>query len=1763
MSNLLIQNLKKLFSDNKYGQIIRALRNDAAVWSALQNTETTKRMIDLAGSDYSRWSPAFVALVNLGISDQFPKLITEEVSLEGELKYQASAELENILSNQIEKNLPLPIENAGLAALALRERWLILKQSDISLFKVESNLSAWKTITACLIGLLPNPEDLVADLLTSGSADLHELAIHGTTSNPQDAEQLSKVFLLSVLELAPMERIDILRQCAQLNPKLADYLAVSLIKRLEMENKPSSNPFKNIQKYVEMAELLKITGQYEEAIPALENLWRTTTSLQTDLTSQLAQAATKANDQDAAELAIEKIAKLSEKIPMDVGPDVTLAQIQTGKLDPKLIDRQSKAAPSKQATPAMLLAKAQLSLNNGDQNKAQAFASQAFEATNKFLGSKESLPSNISNTLTPDFFYTLVECLINLELVFEATQLSERILAKLPNNDEILNLHSKAQFLSGETAKSIESAFVATALAPNNQQYRRNLVELLSNAEHWQDAVKEVNTYLSLLENPTPADYILAATCYLHSDQLDDAAMIAKKGLAEDSDNGKLHALLGRIYRQDSKTAEAVKHYNKAILINPQTPEYWSELAMMYQADGNVDKAEEILNSAFEVIPNSAHLHLQLGQIHISNNKTTEALSEFNQAKQFISPQTKPETRQEIYALLGKHLQDQGYYQEALAALEEGHQAFPVNPTIAHLFGKALFLADRTDEALSAYQIANQTTTTDADLLIDYSEALLSVGGKSAEAAEMIERALVIEPDNQTGGALLGEAAAQSGDHHHAIKIFQNALQTELASDPEWLIKLTTKLAQSAFEIDQPEIAITFLQESLQKTPDNLAAKQSLCQAYILTDLSRDALRLLEEILEQHSQNLEILMWASDQAIKINNLDFASEILNQAKQIAPQKADLMVRLGYIQLEKGEEAEARTTFGQLFSAENVDVKNLRLAAQALIDLGDISSSIPYLEKALELSDYKSSDLLKELTNLHLKSGNDQAALETVQKQIKIQPMLPGLYVTLAEILSKLGESKPALNSMLKALELAPDSAQLHTKTAFLLRKNHDLSGGLSHIKQALQAEPADPVVQTKAAELFQACFLTEEALSVTSTLLMDKQPSMEALLIRAEILLDQFSEKNLDQVEEVILRAVQLNSAHPRLLALQSRIESKTGDGHKARRILEQAMLNFSAYESGGHDSINLSAVFLSLAKAMLDLNKWDAALFFAREAQQLTPQEPAPFLLQAIIWTKRAEAHFRSSSIQMGSKTAASIATHPLSQAAFETAIDSAERYLPDQAANETISRWRTRGELALLNKDPKTAVETLSDSPEDFAALLTAFNRAKIVPDVDQTLYHQAPDVIFQRALLNTQLDPEHALSQAESLVQSRPNNPEYAALYALLAKQAGHDQVALNSIEHAIRLVSGEPLWHALAGELHLGFTNYSDAISHFDQAHNIDKNNPAHQFNLGKALAYDNAYSKAIPALEQAAEKAPLEADYWITLAQAYHHNSNTDQAIGAVKKALKLSPNNLQIVLAAAEIVTETDEDALGKKLVVKALSMPTNQSAEMIQICELLVRLDQVDQALGYVNEKIELAVDQIPLLIQRAKLIGLQQGNQEKLNLLIQLAKENSKNPLIFAQLTDAYIESNNPEEAIRSAQFALKYADNLLDLPRRAKLHYQLGVLLRQSGQLDQALHQLTQTLQFTPNFLAAHLEIGETLTQRKEFEKALEHYQTAISIAPNDPRAYKEAGLLLKEAKDYLGAETMFRQAYAHDSNDLFIQRQLAAVIALALIHQPKTTG
>jgi len=117
--------------------------------------------------------------------------------------------------------------------------------------------------------------------------------------------------------------------------------------------------------------------------------------------------------------------------------------------------------------------------------------------------------------------------------------------------------------------------------------------------------------------------------------------------------------------------------------------------------------------------------------------------------------------------------------------------------------------------------------------------------------------------------------------------------------------------------------------------------------------------------------------------------------------------------------------------------------------------------------------------------------------------------------------------------------------------------------------------------------------------------------------------------------------------------------------------------------------------------------------------------------------------------------------------------------------------------------------------------------------------------------------------------------------------------------------------------------------------------------------------------------------------------------------------------------------------------------------------------------------------------------------------------------------------------------------------------LHHLLGILLRQSGQLDQSIHQLSEATRIASNKLEPYLELGQTQEERRQHRQALETYKKAIRIHPSDPRPYYQASLLLKASRDYQAAESMLRRAAEKAPDDVTIHRQLAALVALNLVH------
>jgi tetratricopeptide (TPR) repeat protein len=66
---------------------------------------------------------------------------------------------------------------------------------------------------------------------------------------------------------------------------------------------------------------------------------------------------------------------------------------------------------------------------------------------------------------------------------------------------------------------------------------------------------------------------------------------------------------------------------------------------------------------------------------------------------------------------------------------------------------------------------------------------------------------------------------------------------------------------------------------------------------------------------------------------------------------------------------------------------------------------------------------------------------------------------------------------------------------------------------------------------------------------------------------------------------------------------------------------------------------------------------------------------------------------------------------------------------------------------------------------------------------------------------------------------------------------------------------------------------------------------------------------------------------------------------------------------------------------------------------------------------------------------------------------------------------------------------------------------HNNLGTVLLQRGQVDDAISQYHETLQMAPEAADADYNLGNAFLQKGEVDAALTHYQRAVSVIPKDP--------------------------------------------------------
>jgi tetratricopeptide (TPR) repeat protein len=788
-------------------------------------------------------------------------------------------------------------------------------------------------------------------------------------------------------------------------------------------------------------------------------------------------------------------------------------------------------------------------------------------------------------------------------------------------------------------------------------------------------------------------------------------------------------------------------------------------------------------------------------------------------------------------------------------------------------------------------------------------------------------------------------------------------------------------------------------------------------------------------------------------------------------------------------------------------------------------------------------------LDGLTRAYIQDNQLEKALETLDQGIKLVPHRPQGLEFKAEILQRLGKPKAALQALNAALDLLPRDPALLGRKAGLLRAGQDWSAALDAAAQAFELDPGNVGYLQAAAELAVLCLQPTRASGFFSATTQAGFVSFDLACLQAELALEAGEEI---AAAKLLAPIAESHAAQPRLLALQAQLAACGSDRSQAAELLQEGLAALPK-----HNSADIFAT-LGLAKAAEKLNEWETVI---NMYEGLTKDHPG--LLAALFGlgralTLRAEWQHLCEVSGASQDVPGAAALSKQSRAAALQAFNSAAAAASDAAIQAMLAGWQKRAELRFgADLDLDALPHGCPCNAGEAAALIFAAQRSDSFQAAVTRIksYKSSPEVLVELALADTQPEMFEQFAQAASQL---PRSAPVQALAAQAAYKSGKEKQALPFIQRALALWPTQPNWQALGGSLQQAQGRLAEASQHFKLAAELEPDEAKHYFALGQAQAAAKLVSAAVESLQKAVNLQPKQAEYLLALAKAHRQAGNDQQAKSFAQQAHKAAPKSPAALLLQAELALG-DKDALrAKDLVEQALRQAPKDPAALQLFGETLYALGQAEDAVAVLDRAAKAAADEVPILIRRAQFLPEGRGRDA----LVKLSQKYPQRAEVFFALSQMLALTGNLAEAVQAAQHAVKKV-GILPAELGASIHLHLGLLLKHSGNLDQSLHHMDEAIRLRPQALDAYLERGRVFLSRRQHGQAIAAFQQAAAVAPLSAAPHFEAGMALKDAKDYTAAESELRKAARLAPKDRDIQRQLAAIIALNLVHHRQEVG
>jgi tetratricopeptide (TPR) repeat protein len=164
-----------------------------------------------------------------------------------------------------------------------------------------------------------------------------------------------------------------------------------------------------------------------------------------------------------------------------------------------------------------------------------------------------------------------------------------------PGSDEVLFNIADASFRKGQYAEALDAAGQVSEQGRKDNAYLALLGDIYA---HLGDTARATQLYEdALTRNPdNDQGYLSLSLLQLRENSIADAKQTLLRGQARVPGSGKIAWGLGIVSALEGNTAEAGRHFERAVDLLPEWPGSYSTLGVFYFETGQIDKAKEVLN---------------------------------------------------------------------------------------------------------------------------------------------------------------------------------------------------------------------------------------------------------------------------------------------------------------------------------------------------------------------------------------------------------------------------------------------------------------------------------------------------------------------------------------------------------------------------------------------------------------------------------------------------------------------------------------------------------------------------------------------------------------------------------------------------------------------------------------------------------------------------------------------------------------------------------------------------------------------------------------------------------------------------------------------------------------------------------------------------------------------------------------------------------------------------------------------------------------